>query len=69
MGTAPTGVTNTAGVLLDGANTGQPGSSFSTLLTRKSLAGAAPAAVIPNTAAVVDAALQNWDKGAERAKP
>jgi hypothetical protein len=40
IGTAPTGVASSTGILLDGANNGQPGSDFSTLLTRKSLTGA-----------------------------
>jgi len=41
LGTSPTGLTNTAGILLDGANTGRPGSDFSTLLRRNNLAGPA----------------------------
>jgi hypothetical protein len=40
-GTFPSGLTSTAGLFLDGANTGHPGSDFSTLLTRKNLAGPA----------------------------
>jgi hypothetical protein len=40
FGTGPTAITSSTGIQLDGANTGQPGSNFSTLLTRKSLAGA-----------------------------
>jgi type VI secretion system secreted protein VgrG len=42
MGTSPTGLTNTNGILLDGADTGQPGSNFSTFLRRRNLAGPAP---------------------------
>jgi hypothetical protein len=37
-GTFPTGLTNTAGLFLDGAGTGRPGSDFSSLLSRKNLA-------------------------------
>jgi hypothetical protein len=39
IGTGPTGVASSTGIPLDGANTGRPGSDFSTLLTRKDLAG------------------------------
>jgi hypothetical protein len=39
VGTGPTGVISSTGIALDGANTGQPGSDFSTLLTRKNLVG------------------------------
>jgi hypothetical protein len=39
IGRGPTGVASSTGILLDGANTGRPGSDFSTLLTRKNLAG------------------------------
>jgi hypothetical protein len=38
-GTAPSGLTNSAGVLLDGAGTGQPGSSFVTSITSSNVAG------------------------------
>ena len=65
FGTAPTGLTNTAGVFLDGANTGRPGSSFSTQLRRNQLAGPAPAAAMQNATAVVDSALQSWHKAAK----
>jgi hypothetical protein len=51
MGTPPTGVTNTAGVLLDGANTGRPGSDFSTFVTRRNLAGPAPPTSSPASSA------------------
>jgi hypothetical protein len=37
VGIGPTAVTNSAGVALDGARTGQPGSNFSTQLTRQNL--------------------------------
>jgi hypothetical protein len=40
-GTAPSGLTNTDGLLLDGAYTGQPGSNFVTAINSGSLAGAA----------------------------
>jgi Bacterial Ig-like domain len=40
-GTAPSGLTNSAGVLLDGAGTGQPGSNFVTSITSSNLAGSA----------------------------
>jgi hypothetical protein len=69
VGTAPGGLTNTAGVLLDGANTGHPGSSFSTLLTRKNLAGPPVQGATPHAAAVVDAALRTWGNGTAHAKP
>jgi type VI secretion system secreted protein VgrG len=39
VGTGPTGVTSSNGVPLDGANAGVPGSSFSTLLSRRNLVG------------------------------
>jgi hypothetical protein len=67
FGTSPTGLTNTAGIPLDGANTGRPGSDFSTLLTRKSLAGPAPLGVNPNATAAVDFTLRSWGEGAKRA--
>ena len=40
-GTAPSGLTNPEGLLLDGAGTGQPGSNYVTSLTRSNLAGSA----------------------------
>jgi hypothetical protein len=39
IGTGPTGLTSSSSIPLDGASTGRPGSDFSTLLTRKNLAG------------------------------
>jgi large repetitive protein len=41
IGNIPSGVRNLAGLLLDGARTGQPGSNFVTTLIRKDLAGTA----------------------------
>jgi hypothetical protein len=38
-GTAPSGLTNSDGLLLDGARTGQPGSNFVTSITNSNLAG------------------------------
>jgi len=40
-GTAPSGLTNPEGMLLDGAGTGQPGSNYVTSITSKNLAGSA----------------------------
>ena len=40
-GTAPSGLTNPEGLLLDGAGTGQPGSNFVTTITKSNLAGSA----------------------------
>ena len=40
-GTAPSGLTNPEGLLLDGAGTGQPGSNFVTSVTKSNLAGSA----------------------------
>jgi hypothetical protein len=40
-GTAPSGLTDTDGLLLDGAGTGEPGSNFVTSITRGNLAGSA----------------------------
>jgi uncharacterized membrane protein len=45
IGTAPNGLTDTTGLLLDGAGTGKPGSDFVTVISRKTLAGPAPATV------------------------
>jgi hypothetical protein len=42
IGRAPTGLSNTSGVLLDGANTGQPGSDFSARIARRDLLGPLP---------------------------
>ena len=42
VGTPPTGVTDTAGNLLDGALTGHPGSNFVTTLTARNLVPAGP---------------------------
>jgi hypothetical protein len=39
VGTPPGGLTNTSGTFLDGAGTGQPGSDFTEIVNRKSLAG------------------------------
>jgi Right handed beta helix region len=39
VGTPPGGLTNTSGVFLDGAGTGQPGSDYTGIINRKSLAG------------------------------
>jgi hypothetical protein len=39
LGTPPGGLTDTAGVFLDGAGTGRPGSDYVALINRKSLAG------------------------------
>jgi len=40
-GTAPSGLTDTTGLLLDGAGTGRPGSNFVTSITSTNLAGSA----------------------------
>ena len=39
VGTPPGGLTNTSGIFLDGAGTGQPGSDYRGIVNRKSLAG------------------------------
>ena len=39
VGTSPGGLTNTSGIFLDGAGTGQPGSDYTAIVNRKSLAG------------------------------
>ena len=46
-GTAPSGLTNTDGLLLDGASTGQPGSNYVTSITSSNLAGPPPSGRSP----------------------
>ena len=58
-GTAPSGLTNPEGLLLDGAGTGVPGSNFVTTITQNNLAGSAnqrprPTAAIVKTRAKAD---------------
>jgi uncharacterized membrane protein len=45
VGTAPNGLTDITGLLLDGAGTGKPGSNFVTVISRQTLAGPAPSFV------------------------
>ena len=56
-GTAPSGLTATDGLLLDGARTGRPGSNFVTAITSSNLAG--PASQRP-VAAVVKARARSF---------
>jgi hypothetical protein len=57
-GTAPAGLTNPSGVLLDGAGNGQPGSDHVTSITSRNLAGRA--GKLP-TLGLVDAARSRAD--------
>jgi hypothetical protein len=78
IGTSPNGLADTSGNLLNGANTVQPGSDFSTFINRGILAGPLtgllnPSPVAPESsraltsaagASLVDGALQRWQSPA-----